>query len=107
MGRTVGAVSLVRQRGADLVRVRLGVDSAPALHAPGIADRVVIYVVAALVLWLSINPVRNMLSRFQIMNTSFNPLHLVARDVPEKAQNLVLRMTSKALKKVAEAALLA
>jgi hypothetical protein len=30
-----------------------------------------------LVAWLSINPIRNMLSPRQVMNTSYNPLHLV------------------------------
>ena len=49
----------------------------PALHHPAIAHRAVVAALAALVLWLSIRPVRNMLSRRQIMNTAFNPLHLV------------------------------
>lgn len=35
------------------------------------------WAVAALTAWLSVNPVLNMLSAGQIMNTSYNPLHLV------------------------------
>ena len=37
----------------------------------------VAYAVAGVVALLSINPVANMFSRNQIMNTSFDPLHLV------------------------------
>ena len=51
--------------------------SVPALQAPGIVDHLIVYLVAAVVVWLSINPVRNMLSRYQVMNTSYNPFHLV------------------------------
>lgn len=36
-----------------------------------------VYVLTAVVVYLSINPVKNMLSRSQMMNFSFNPLHLV------------------------------
>ncbi len=58
----------------------------PALHLPGEAPEVpdaplwyevVVIAVAALLLGLSYHPVRNMLSRGQIMNRSFDPLHLV------------------------------
>ncbi|MGW0711277.1 lipase maturation factor family protein [Streptomyces sp. NPDC002643] len=38
---------------------------------------IVVLAVTALVLWLSYHPVRNMISRRQIMNRSFDPLHLV------------------------------
>ncbi|WP_371574442.1 lipase maturation factor family protein [Streptomyces sp. NBC_01314] len=38
---------------------------------------VVVLAVAALILWLSYHPVRNMISRRQVMNRSFDPLHLV------------------------------
>ena len=50
---------------------------APELRAPGIAHKVAIVLVAMLVAYLSVNPVRNMLSRRQVMNLSYNPLHLV------------------------------
>ncbi|WP_149823908.1 lipase maturation factor family protein [Streptomyces tailanensis] len=50
--------------------------------APDVPDasrwyEVVVLAVAALVLWLSYHPVRNMISRRQVMNRSFDPLHLV------------------------------
>ena len=51
--------------------------SVPSLHAAGTAERIIVYAVAAMVAWLSIKPVRNMLSRRQVMNTCFNPIHLV------------------------------
>ena len=41
------------------------------------AQQAVSWTVVALVAWLSIAPVRNLFSRNQIMNTSFNQLHLV------------------------------
>jgi hypothetical protein len=49
----------------------------PALESPGIVFRSVVVSMAIVVLLLSIQPVRNMLSPRQIMNTSFNPYHLV------------------------------
>ncbi|MES1261619.1 MAG: lipase maturation factor family protein [Acidobacteriota bacterium] len=49
----------------------------PALTAPSMGFRVVAIGLALLVAWLSIQPVRNMLSPRQVMNTSFNPFHLV------------------------------
>jgi len=51
--------------------------SVPELHAPALAQRVLVYGAVALVALLSIGPVSNMLSPGQIMNTSFEPLHLV------------------------------
>ncbi|MFI8202922.1 lipase maturation factor family protein [Streptomyces sp. NPDC085937] len=47
------------------------VDDAPLWYV------VVVLAVSALLLWLSRRPVRNMLSRRQVMNRSFDPLHLV------------------------------
>jgi hypothetical protein len=44
---------------------------------PPVWYEVVVLAVSALLLWLSHRPVRNMLSRRQIMNRSFDPLHLV------------------------------
>ncbi|MDX2822263.1 lipase maturation factor family protein [Streptomyces ipomoeae] len=50
-----------------------------ASKAPGspLWYEIVVLAVTALVLWLSYHPVRNMISRRQIMNRSFDPLHLV------------------------------
>ena len=41
------------------------------------AHQVIVYVVAVAVAWLSIGPVVNLFSRGQMMNASFEPLHLV------------------------------
>jgi hypothetical protein len=49
----------------------------PPLPGPPVWYEAVVLTVAALLLWLSRNPVRNMVSRRQIMNRSFDPLHLV------------------------------
>ncbi|HEX6538745.1 MAG TPA: lipase maturation factor family protein [Candidatus Dormibacteraeota bacterium] len=51
--------------------------AAPAQHAPALGFVVVALLVTALVAALSWWPVRNMLSRRQHMNASFNTLHLV------------------------------
>ena len=51
--------------------------SPPALQAPSPVHRAVVAAVVLMVLWLSIRPIRNMLSRRQVMNTAYNPLHLV------------------------------
>ncbi|WP_406440513.1 lipase maturation factor family protein [Streptomyces sp. NBC_01613] len=50
---------------------------APSVPAAPLWYEVVVLAVAALLLTLSYHPVRNMLSRRQIMNRSFDPLHLV------------------------------
>ncbi len=52
------------------------------LRTPALAPAAVVFqaattVLALVVAFLSINPVRNMLSPGQVMNTSYNPLHLV------------------------------
>ena len=52
-------------------------DLAAATARPCRPQEVVAYAVAGVVALLSINPVANMFSRNQIMNTSFDPLHLV------------------------------
>ncbi|MEU1024611.1 lipase maturation factor family protein [Streptomyces sp. NPDC005904] len=50
----------------------------PARHAPApLWYEVVVTAVTALLLALSYRPVRNLLSRRQVMNRSFDPLHLV------------------------------
>lgn len=49
----------------------------PPLQPPAAAMSVAIGALAVLVVALSLNPVRNMLSRRQAMNVSYNPLHLV------------------------------
>jgi hypothetical protein len=50
---------------------------APALHAPSWAHRAVVIALGVLVAYLSIQPVRNMISPHQVMNTVYNRLHLV------------------------------
>jgi len=50
---------------------------APELHAPHLGYRIAVAALAIMVAGLSIEPIRNMLSPRQIMNTSFNPFHLV------------------------------
>ncbi len=50
---------------------------APVLQQPAAPYKVITIAVAVLVAYLSIKPVRNMLSPGQAMNESFNPLHLV------------------------------
>jgi hypothetical protein len=49
----------------------------PELHQPALAQRIVVYGAVAIVAVLSVGPVTNMLSPGQIMNTSFEPLHVV------------------------------
>ena len=49
----------------------------PSLHEPPPAQRLIVYGVVGLVAILSVAPVRNMLSPTQVMNTSFDPLHIV------------------------------
>ena len=51
--------------------------STPTFTDPSILHQVIVYAVVAYVVVASIQPVRNMLSPGQVMNTSFNPLHLV------------------------------
>ena len=51
--------------------------SPPPLHEVSLVHRGAIYVLAAIVAVLSVAPTLNMLSSSQIMNTSFEPLHLV------------------------------
>jgi hypothetical protein len=51
--------------------------SPPALHDPVSVHRAAIYLLAAVVAALSVAPTLNMLSPSQVMNTSFEPLHLV------------------------------
>ncbi len=49
----------------------------PSLPSPALWYRIVVLVVAALILALSYRPARNLLSRGQRMNTTYEPLHLV------------------------------
>ena len=51
--------------------------SPPALHEADLVHRGAIYVLAAVVAALSVAPTLNMLSASQVMNTSFEPFHLV------------------------------
>jgi hypothetical protein len=57
---------------AAIVPVRV-----PALVEPGKVHQGAVIAVALLVAYLSISPVRNMLSARQAMNASYNPFHLV------------------------------
>jgi hypothetical protein len=50
---------------------------APQLHAPGMVYRVAIVALAAMVAYLSIPPILNMISSNQVMNTAYNRFHLV------------------------------
>jgi hypothetical protein len=52
-------------------------EAAAATARPCLPQQVVTYAVAGIVLFLSKNPVANLFSRSQIMNTSFEPLNLV------------------------------
>ncbi|MDQ1471433.1 MAG: hypothetical protein QOJ99_2913 [Bryobacterales bacterium] len=49
----------------------------PILTVPAVGYRAAVIALALLVVALSIQPVRNMLSPRQVMNTSYNPFHLV------------------------------
>jgi hypothetical protein len=49
----------------------------PTLHEPTLVHRGAIYALAAVIALLSVAPTLNMLSASQIMNTSFEPFHLV------------------------------
>jgi hypothetical protein len=49
----------------------------PSLEAPVIAHRVAVAAVAVIVAMMSVGPLLNMLSPSQLMNYSFNPVHLV------------------------------
>jgi hypothetical protein len=51
--------------------------SPPVLHEPSLVHRGAIYALAAVVAALSVAPTLNMLSASQVMNTSFEPFHLV------------------------------
>ena len=50
---------------------------APATHAPALAHRIAVIGVGILVAFLSVEPIRNMLSPRQVMNTVYNRFHLV------------------------------
>ncbi len=51
--------------------------SQTSVAAPSLAFKYVVVGLAILVAWMSVDPIRNLLSPSQVMNTSFNPLHLV------------------------------
>jgi hypothetical protein len=50
---------------------------AGALRDPGLVFKGLMIAVALLVVYLSIDPIRNMISPSQVMNRSYNPFHLV------------------------------
>ena len=47
------------------------------LHEPHVVHKIAILAVAAMVAVMSIDPIRNMISPNQVMNTEYNPYHLV------------------------------
>jgi len=47
------------------------------VHEPHLLHRIVILAAAVMVVVLSVNPIRNMISPNQVMNTEYNPYHLV------------------------------
>ncbi len=49
----------------------------PVQTAPGIARKILLGILSALILCLSLGPAMNLFSRRQMMNASFEPLHLV------------------------------
>ncbi len=49
----------------------------PELRQPQITYRAIVIALAVWVAYLSINPIRNMLSPRQVMNTAYNPYHIV------------------------------
>jgi hypothetical protein len=49
----------------------------PALSSPPLWFAVVLILLTVLVIWLSYRPAKNLVSRRQLMNFSFNPFHLV------------------------------
>jgi len=51
--------------------------TAPSLETPGTLHRLLVGLLGAVVVVLSVKPLRNMVSRWQLMNYSFNPLHFV------------------------------
>jgi len=51
--------------------------NAPPLHQSPLAFNIVLYALGAATVWLSVKPVQNLFSRHQLMNFSYNPLHLV------------------------------
>ena len=61
-GRYLAAILPVRPEGARA--------------APSLSLKVAVGACMLLLIWLSIDPVRNMLSRKQVMNTSYNPYHI-------------------------------
>lgn len=76
-------------------------EAAAANALPSRAQTAVAYAVAAVVMVLSINPVMNIFSRNQIMNTSFDPLNLVNTygafgSVGRERLNIVFEGTSNA-----------
>ena len=56
---------------------RLFSQTAAVAPQPGTVHQVVLWMLAAVVVWLSFGPVRNMFSRRQLMNYTYNPFHLV------------------------------
>lgn len=57
--------------------IRFPGDMPKGIEPPSIPQKVIVSALGVMVVWLSVRPAMNMLSRRQIMNTAYNPLHLV------------------------------
>jgi len=70
--------------------------------APSVAWRLGTAILAVVVMFLSINPIRNMVSSNQVMNTIYNPLHLVGTygafgSISRTRNEVILEGTDEAL----------
>jgi hypothetical protein len=71
-------------------------------EAPSILFKSAVAVFTIIVAYLSINPIRNLISPIQIMNTSYNPLHLIGTygafgSVTDRRFEIVVEGTSEAV----------
>jgi hypothetical protein len=74
----------------------------PSTEAPSIFFKSAVTIFAIIVAYLSINPIRNLISTGQIMNTSYNPLHLIGTygafgSVTDQRFEIVVEGTSDAV----------
>jgi hypothetical protein len=73
----VAAAGVADQVAPEAVRSLLGIDASGSFVAPPSWFIVAVFGLTAVVVVLSYYPVRNLLSRYQAMNASFEPFHLV------------------------------
>ncbi len=57
--------------------IRIPSGDSAGFTPPSTPHKAAVGALAVMVIWMSVRPVRNMLSPRQVMNTSYNPLHLV------------------------------